>query len=98
MQGSLQDYEATLDTIRHVDAPLKLVIAGNHDLTLDKDWMRSHRGDDRINHVAPDEHDGSVYRDFWTNSQGRAVRDGVTFLDEGVHRFRLANGASLKVQ
>jgi len=97
MNGSLDDYHATLDVLKHVDAPLKLVIAGNHDLTLDEAWMATHRGDSRLDGLEPEERDVKVHRDFWTADHGRAKKEGVTFLEEGLHCFRLLNGASLTV-
>lgn len=93
----MSDYEATLDAIKHVRAPLKLVVAGNHDLTLDEEWMTTHEGDYRIRHLM-DEHEGyKDSREFWTSPEGRARKEGVTFLDEGVHSFKLTNGAKLTV-
>lgn len=45
MAGGLHEYHAALDMIQLIDAPIKLVIAGNHDLSLDQDYIFSHLGD-----------------------------------------------------
>jgi predicted phosphodiesterase len=37
--GGLPSYKRAIADIESVDAPLKLVIAGNHDLELDEKWM-----------------------------------------------------------
>ena len=35
MLGRMQEYQTTFDMIKDIDAELKLVIAGNHDISLD---------------------------------------------------------------
>ncbi|OAL56433.1 ser/Thr protein phosphatase family protein [Pyrenochaeta sp. DS3sAY3a] len=94
MIGLLQEYEKTLDMLGSIDAELKLVIAGNHDLTLDDVYYqrkgpymhRSHGFDPQMPVKA---------KEMWTGE--RARRAGVTYLEEGTHTFRLANGAQLRV-
>jgi predicted MPP superfamily phosphohydrolase len=41
MMGLLHEYEKTLDMLESIDADLKLVIAGNHDISLVKKQMTS---------------------------------------------------------
>lgn len=89
MTGLLPEYHTTLDTLKTIDAPLKLVIAGNHDRTLDKQWMETHE------HIQRNEFREA--REMWMGKEGRARKEAVTFLDEGVHEFELANGARLSV-
>lgn len=89
MTGLLPEYHTTLDTLKAIDAPLKLVIAGNHDRTLDQTWMETHE------HVQRNEF--AEAREMWVGEGGRARKEGVTFLDEGVHHFELENGARLSV-
>jgi predicted phosphodiesterase len=38
--GGLASLKRAFDDIKTIDAPLKLVIAGNHDLELDEEWVR----------------------------------------------------------
>ncbi|KAL1305084.1 hypothetical protein AAFC00_002018 [Neodothiora populina] len=119
MTGSVPDYNATLDVLRASSAPLKLVIAGNHDLSLEEKWMSNHREKDWRFVAMEEENDPldkkasvskaerqvrrdckSVYqeaRDFWTKEGGVARKEGVVFLDEGSHTFRLDNGALLRI-
>lgn len=81
--------------LSNIKAELKLVIAGNHDITLDEEYydrkgMYMHRlkeKDERITRQA---------REMWTGEQAR--RAGVTYLDEGVHFFVLKSGAKLRVR
>ena len=98
MTGAAAEYEQTLDMLARIEAPVKLVIAGNHDLTLDGEFMQSHAGDARILSSSSSGHDDAearwkAARALWTDPAGRAAREGVTFLDEGTHRVALANGA-----
>jgi predicted phosphodiesterase len=37
--GGLASLKRAFDDIKTIDAPLKLVIAGNHDLELDEEWV-----------------------------------------------------------
>jgi len=41
MVGLLHEYEKTLDMLEGIDADLKLVIAGNHDITLVRKFNRN---------------------------------------------------------
>ncbi|THX34819.1 Metallo-dependent phosphatase [Aureobasidium pullulans] len=89
MKGLTSEYHKTLDLLASIDAPIKLVIAGNHDRTLDKTWMEKHQ-----NHLW----DGETYeeaREFWFGEKGRARTEGVVMLEEGVHEVPLKNGGVL---
>lgn len=91
MKGLTSEYHKTLDLLASIDAPIKLVIAGNHDRTLDKTWMEKHQ-----NHLW----DGETYdeaREFWFGEKGRARTEGVVMLEEGVHEVPLKNGGVLTV-
>lgn len=95
MTGSIPQYHAALDMLKHIDAPVKLVIAGNHDLTLDRDFVGSHRNDRRI--PSATDAQWAAARALWTSPGHRARQEGVTFLDEGEHEVALANGARVRV-
>jgi len=96
MDGSIDQYHRTLDMLSKIDAPVKLVIAGNHDRTLDKEWLKKnpHNLD-----LTMDERKAlwQEATDLWFSKDGRAVREGIQMLDEGVHTIRLKNGARLTV-
>lgn len=98
MTGQMSEYHKTLDMLRTIDAPVKLVIAGNHDLSLDRDFVHGHRERDPQGRQpklseAEAEARWREARDLWTSPTGRAKQEGVTFLEEGVHVIDLANGA-----
>lgn len=95
-QGTLAQFHKTLDMLSQIQAPVKLVIAGNHDLSLDRDFVFGHL---EQNDLSEEQAASNVQqaRDLWTASWGRAKQEGITFLDEGVHRIDLPNGARMNV-
>ncbi|KAH7075742.1 Metallo-dependent phosphatase-like protein [Paraphoma chrysanthemicola] len=94
MAGLLNEYERTLDMLESIDAGLKLVIAGNHDISLDEVYY-TRRGKYMHRYQGYDEHMPSKAKELWKGE--RARRAGVTYLEEGTHTFTLANGAKLRV-
>lgn len=94
--GELEEYHETLDMLSAINAPVKLVIAGNHDLTLDRHFVLGHMQRD---HLTPEQAEFKVKqaRDLWTASDSRAKMEGVTFLNEGHHHVQLLNGATINV-
>lgn len=51
--GGLSAYKEALRMLGDIEAELKLVIAGNHDISLDKEYWNSHLDEDD----EPEEHD-----------------------------------------
>ncbi|KEQ69760.1 Metallo-dependent phosphatase, partial [Aureobasidium namibiae CBS 147.97] len=94
MEGLASEYRKTLDMLASIDAPVKLIIAGNHDRTLDKTWMRNH---ERLLWGKKWEETYEEARAMWFRKEGRAVREGVRMLEEGIHEVEVGNGAVLKV-
>ncbi|KNG50208.1 phosphodiesterase alkaline phosphatase d [Stemphylium lycopersici] len=93
MIGYLEEYGKTLDMLEGFDADLKLVIAGNHDITLDAEYY-DRKGQNM--HRAEYHKDlPAKAREMWTGE--RAKKSGVTYLEEGTHTFQLNNGAVLRV-
>lgn len=94
--GLPEQHHKALDMLEGIDAPVKVVIAGNHERTLDREFMSGHSEE-----YGPEpkiaEELFSKMRKLWTAEDGRAKKEGVTFLDEGTHMVNLPNGASLKV-
>lgn len=87
-QDSLpSQYKRTAEMLSHVDAPLKLAIAGNYDYSLEE---------------SPPE-DQSEGEDLGLGDlgleNGKDILEGYGFqlLDEGQHTFSLANGAELSL-
>ena len=94
MIGLPSEYHKTLDMLASIDAPVKLIIAGNHDRTLDKTWMKNH---ERKLKGRKWEEMYEEAREMWFGEEGRARKEGVRMLEEGVHDVELGNGAVLKV-
>jgi hypothetical protein len=91
MVGGVSEYKKCLKLLETMDAELKLVIAGNHDLDLDEDYFlrnfSEEDGDD------PDDHADAV--SVMRGPLAKAA--GVTYLDEGTHTFKLSNGTTFKI-
>ena len=86
--GSVKDYEKAIAMLSTLDAELKLVIAGNHDLTLDRDHCLRERGN------------ADAYDEAMKLWQGPTAKNaGIVFLhEEGVYTFTLRkSGASFTV-
>lgn len=101
MIGRLDEYRACLDMLGSIDAPLKLVIAGNHDISLDGHFYHGMSkgvgmsNGKRMHKYDFDEKMPEQAAELW---KGDAAREaGVTYLEEGLHEFELRNGARLKV-
>lgn len=84
--GGLRNYEKVIRGLSVIDAELRLVIAGNHDISLDRDFMKQQSGN-------IDEHNKAM--ELWKGQFARG--HGVTFLEEGTHTFSLSNGAAFTV-
>lgn len=99
-ESKLEEYRTAVRMLKGIDAPLKLVIAGNHDFSLDDRVFQTHLSE--IRHKINDEQlMKSTYGDL---GDARAVLEaedakqaGIVFLDEGIHHFDLQNGAHLTV-
>jgi predicted phosphohydrolase len=86
--GELQDYRNTISLLSTISAPLKLVIAGNHDLTLDGEfWSKNSSA------LGADLHRQA--RELWTRKE--ATDEGIIFLEDGFHEFTLKSGVKLRV-
>lgn len=92
-EGLIEAYEKTFEMMSQIKAELKLVIAGNHDVSLDAEYYTT---------MGQKVH-GSRYRPGMPQEalrmfKGRkALRAGVTYLQEGTHKFRLKSGATFTV-
>jgi predicted phosphodiesterase len=88
-EGGIASYKKALKLLGTFDAELKLVIAGNHDKSLDGAYWDSHLGrtDD------PEEHDKAI--ELMTGPQANAAN--VTYLIEGLHTFTLKNGTTFNI-
>jgi Calcineurin-like phosphoesterase len=87
MVGRKLEHQTTRDLIKDFDAELKIVIAGNHDITLDEDYYAQTRRPGRENLAE--------IRELWTGPEARQA--GIVYMDEGVQTFSLRNGARFTV-
>jgi Icc-related predicted phosphoesterase len=83
--GGLPSFKRAIEDIKSVDAELKLVIAGNHDLELDESWVRENMPEDMADHV-----------ECVTFMKEQEI-DGIHYLDEGTHTFILKDGRRFSV-
>ncbi|KAJ5781135.1 hypothetical protein N7457_006295 [Penicillium paradoxum] len=92
-QSQLHEYKASIRLLQTINAPLKLVIAGNHDFTMDIPMFRK-----KIAEAQSLERE-LVEEAYGYHGEARGLFEGtgITFLDEGVHTFHLQNGALLTV-
>jgi hypothetical protein len=95
MVGYLHEYEKTLDMLEGIEADLKLVIAGNHDISLDADYY-ARKGQFVHRWNGYDVDMPRKAKEMWMGE--RARKAGVTYLEEGTYSFTLRNGATLRVR
>ena len=96
-ESKLEEFQASIRLLRDINAPLKLVIAGNHDFTLDTPAFRK-----KIADAKPALDADLVRKVYGDYGEAREIledaRDvGIILLDEGNHQFDLENGARLTV-
>ncbi|KAI9652975.1 MAG: hypothetical protein M1831_006304 [Alyxoria varia] len=84
--GGLKHHKEALNLIGSMDAELKLVVPGNHEIDLDQTYMQASGLDITQREQA---------LDLWKGDE--AKRMGVCLLDEGLHQFTLKSGASFTV-
>lgn len=96
-ESKIDEFRRSLDLLKGINAPLKLVIAGNHDFTLDIPTFQ--RKADHATAASSIEAEliKRGYGDFGEARQLFADSDDITYLDEGIHHFTLQNGARLIV-
>ncbi|CAI7644869.1 unnamed protein product [Penicillium bialowiezense] len=95
-ESKIGEFKASIRLLQAVNAPLKLVIAGNHDFTMDMPIFQK-----KVAEAGPLEPE-LVRRTYGCHGEARKLfndqrNTGIIFLDEGSHSFRLNNGARLNV-
>ncbi|KAL7898413.1 Metallo-dependent phosphatase-like protein [Trichoderma sp. SZMC 28014] len=93
-RGTPKEVRKTFDMLRGLRAPLKLAIAGNHDLALD-DTNYTHQDTDSDDDDAA-KHEKPKYKQAMQIAKEAEV-DGVRYLTEGTYTFDLANGSRLRI-
>ncbi|KAF2639409.1 ser/Thr protein phosphatase family protein-like protein [Massarina eburnea CBS 473.64] len=94
MMGLMKEYKTALKMLKSIDAPLKVVIPGNHDISLDKDYyLRKGQDVQGLQEADPDMPRRA--REFWRGEEAKEA--GVAYLDEGSWEFTLDNGAKFTI-
>lgn len=98
--SKLHDFKQTIKLLQEIDAPLKIVIAGNHDFTLDDSAFKQKIAE--ASRLAQEDLEDSIKAEYGDYGDARRLlheaRDqGIVFLEEGSHQFTLDNGALLRV-
>ncbi|KAL8665479.1 MAG: hypothetical protein Q9202_002184 [Teloschistes flavicans] len=94
-ESKLDEFRASIRLLNSIQASLKLVIAGNHDFTMDVPLFRQ-----KVADVKPPLDPALVRKSYGEYGEAKKVLEegaGVVFLDEGTHEFLLKNGALLTV-
>ena len=96
-ESKLEEYRVTLQLLKDINAPLKLVIAGNHDLTMDIPLFKR-----KVAEASPPLDPELVRKVYGDDREARQIfkeaeAAGIVFLEEGNHRFVLENHAQLSV-
>ncbi|KAI4852922.1 hypothetical protein E4T44_01170 [Aureobasidium sp. EXF-8845] len=95
-ESKLDEYKQVISLLKSLDAPLKLVIAGNHDFTLDTPVYKQKLTEAGLE---PPHEDEVVMGEFGeTRALLESERDaGILFLDEGTHEILLANDQGVDI-
>ncbi|TVY31627.1 Metallophosphoesterase domain-containing protein [Lachnellula subtilissima] len=92
--GQPKEVEKCLRMLGKINAELKLVIAGNHERVLDKEWWSRHNE----NTDDPDSPASLEYKRAVDMMTGPLAKEaGVTYLTEGLNTFTLNNGAQFRI-
>jgi len=92
--GRMDQHQRALELINSVDAELKIVIPGNHDLTLDRAFYDRYPNAHCHWEKYSDEVLGEI-KELYVGE--RARQSGIRYLEEGTASFTLKSGARLNV-
>lgn len=95
--SKLEEFRTAIRLLKDIDAPLKVVIAGNHDFTMDVSAFEK-----KVAEVTPPLDPDLVVKEYGAVGEARQLFEevkeaGFVFLDEGNHHLTLENGALLTV-
>lgn len=95
MIGRSQEYKKMIEVLTMAEAELKIVIAGNHDLSLHGEYYLE-TGMTRFHtQCGYEAEDLNVIRDLWTGV--KAKQANIVYLEEGIRTFVLSSGARFAV-
>lgn len=90
--GGVSSFKKALKMLGSIDAELKLIIPGNHDLELDKQYWEAQIDSDG-NPEDPEDHLLAIR----VMTGPLATEAGVIYLNEGTHSFTLRSGATFSI-
>lgn len=96
-RSKMSEFRKSLALLKSINSPLKLVIPGNHDFTLDEMLFRG--GEIKTRRLlSPKEREMEYGRTGDAIALMEEAREaGIFYLKEGTYSFKLGNGASLKL-
>lgn len=94
LTGKIEEHKRAVALLKSLPAPLKIVIPGNHDLSLDREYCARHPLFYAWDHLHTQEELDQAY-ELYTNQD--ATDAGIVYMVEGTRSFHLANGAMLKI-
>ncbi|RYC96862.1 hypothetical protein BFJ63_vAg29 [Fusarium oxysporum f. sp. narcissi] len=97
--SKLEGFRETIQLLKEVDAPIKIVIAGNHDFSLDDGVFKNKIAE--ASRVAQEDLEQSIKDEYGYYGEAKRLLiegdHGIMFHNEGTHEIRLQNGALIKV-
>lgn len=87
--GELNSLKESVKMIGTIEAELKLVVAGNHDISLDSTR--------RVENMSDEEYSKLHQAALETMTGPSAKEAGITYLEEGTHKFSLTNDSKFTV-
>ncbi|KAL6879363.1 Metallo-dependent phosphatase [Trichoderma novae-zelandiae] len=99
--SKLDEFRAAIHLIESINASLKIVIAGNHDFSLDIPVFEK-KISEAFNLASEPIDDALIKREYGDHGTARELllqlrERNIFFLDEGTHQFNLRNGACLNI-
>ena len=93
MNGKDIQHERAVELIKGVDPELKIVIPGNHDITLDYDYYQKYQ-----HHTLWRKYSDEKLKEIEELYTGQAAKDaGLVYIVEGTRTFTLKNGAKFTI-
>lgn len=92
--GLVEEYEEMIAVLAACQAEIKIVVAGNHDVSLDRDFYVD-RGGGTWLHGEKGRQDVDKVRELWVGEEAR--RMGIVYVEEGIREFVLKSGAKFTV-
>lgn len=89
MIGGLSNYRRALDSLAACSAEIKLVIPGNHDVSLDTKWWEEN--------LDSDDDKDELSQAYSLFALEKYTSSGICFLDEGLNDVSLHDGRKFRV-